>query len=46
MMRVDPTNFYFLSETLVDPNLPAEKLEILHENTVDRNGVKLFTLTL
>ena len=45
MMRVDPTNFYFLSETLVDPNLAAEKLEILHENTVDRNGVKLFTLT-
>lgn len=42
---VQPVKMYMFCETVVDPNLAMEKREILHENTFEQNGMKLFTLT-
>lgn len=42
---IQPVNMYMFNETVVDPDLAMEKREILHENTFDNNGIKLFTLT-
>lgn len=43
-MKVEQCKYFFFNETVVDPDLAMEK-EILQENVVETNGLKLMTLT-
>ena len=45
MITKTNVDYYFLNQTMVDPDLARSKRKIIHENVVTSNGMRLFTLT-
>lgn len=41
----DELKYYLLSDTLVDESVAQKHLKILHENPIEINGLRLFTVT-